>query len=143
MTAHELLMTCRQAGIVLTPVGQSIEVDAPADALTPDLHAELVRLKPVLLPMLTPTVDDQEMFPLRNGVAVPWPAAQLALALEDRGFTMGLDEQGQFTIEPMPDLTDADREAIERWRSELAVILAYDADACGFREDERNVDDER
>jgi hypothetical protein len=37
MTAHALLMTCRQAGIVLAADGGCIDVDAPAGVLTPAL----------------------------------------------------------------------------------------------------------
>ena len=52
MTLREVLTTCRTAGIVLVPSGTALEVDAPSDALTPELCAELRAHKPTLLEVL-------------------------------------------------------------------------------------------
>ena len=52
MTVGELLLTCRGAGIVLSPAGDALDEDAPAHALTPDLHEELAARKPELLEVL-------------------------------------------------------------------------------------------
>ena len=126
MTAHELLLTCRQAGIVLAADGEYIDVDAPAGALTPQLRDELARCKADLLTLLAPVT---EFVSLKGGLVVPVLAFRLALDLERRGFRMSLDEGQQFQIEPAAALTETDLAAIRRWRLHLAAIVAYDADA--------------
>jgi TubC N-terminal docking domain len=126
VTTHELLMTCRCAGIVLAAAGDYLDVDAPAGALTPDLRDELARHKADLLTLLAPVT---EFVIFRGGLVVPLPAVYLALDLERRGCTMRLDEFQDIVVEPHSALTDADWPAIHRWRRQLAAILGYDADA--------------
>lgn len=128
MTAHELLLTCRQAGIVLAADGDNIDVDAPKGVLTPELRSELARHKPALVALLAPVT---EFVTLRGGLIVPLPALRLALDLEQRGFTMALDTSQQFRISATDHLTDEDRAGIRRWRNHLRAIVAYDADAHG------------
>jgi hypothetical protein len=125
MTAHQLLMTCRQAGIVLAADGDCLDVDAPAGVLTPELRDELSRQKPALLSLLAPVVT--ELVYLRGGLLVPRPALELVLDLEARGFKMTLDEHQQFAIGPPATLTPADRAAIQRWRIALGAIVGYQA----------------
>lgn len=128
MTAHELLMTCRQAGINLVVDGDCIDVDAPAGVLTPELRAELARCKADLLALLAPP---RAFVTLRHGPTLPVEAIELALDLERRGFRMSLDAGQQFQIEPPAALTEADLAAIRRWRLHLGAIIGYDADAHG------------
>jgi len=125
MTADDLLLWARTSGIVLEAQGDKLIVDAPSGTLTPQLRAELARHKPALLARLAPV---SEFVYLRGGLTVPLPAFRLALAFEDRGFKMVLDECKQFAIEPTSKLTEEDRAGIRRWRQHLAVIIGYDAD---------------
>jgi hypothetical protein len=127
MTAHELLLAARQAGVVLEVRGDQLRVVAPPGVVTPLLRDELTRCKADLLTLLAPVTA---FVHLRGGLTVPLLAVQLALDLEHRGFTMALDEGQRFTIEATADLTDEDRASIDRWRLHLAAILAYDADAA-------------
>ena len=122
MTAHELLMTCRQAGIVLAADGDCIDVDAPAGVLTPDLRNELTRHKPALLELLA---QPRAFVTLRHGPTLPVEAIELAIDLERRGFRMSLDAGQQFQIEPPAKLTAEDRAAIRRWRLHLGAIISY------------------
>ncbi len=151
MTATELLTTCRAAGILLAADGDSLDVDAPAGALTPALREILARHKAALLAMLAPVC---ELVTLRGGFVLPLPAYELALDLERRHFRQSVNAAGQYQIEAsLPDpsacptcgrescegaddtycrpagLTDTDRAAILRWRLHLAAIVRYDADA--------------
>lgn len=127
MTAHELLLKCRQVGIALAVDGNNIDVDAPKGVLTPELRSELARHKPALVALLAPVT---EFVTLKGGLTLPLPALLLALDLERRGFKMALDEGQQFTIEATATLTDEDRAAIRRWRLHLGAIVGYDADLC-------------
>jgi len=52
VTTQDLIIACEQAGIVLMPADEVLEVDAPAGALTPRLWDELKSRKGDLLPVL-------------------------------------------------------------------------------------------
>jgi hypothetical protein len=47
-SAVELLIRCRDAGILLIQEGDRLTIDAPANTLTDELRASLVQQKPVL-----------------------------------------------------------------------------------------------
>jgi hypothetical protein len=125
MTAHELLMTCRQAGIALAADGGWIDVDAPAGALTPELRDELTRHKPALLLLLA---SPRAFVTLRHGPTLPVEAVELAIDLERRGFRMSLDAGKEIQVEPAAALAEADRAAIRHWRLHLGAIIVYNAD---------------
>ncbi len=129
MTATDLLTSCRAAGIILAADGDSLAVDAPAGALTPALRDTLARHKPELLALLAPV----DYVTYGGGLALPLPAVELALDLERRGFRLRLDELQQVQIEPAGGLMATDRAAIARWRVDLALAVAYDADAQNGR----------
>ena len=52
MTVTEILLACSHTGIVLSPAGDSLDVDAPVSALTPALREALAARKPDLLSVL-------------------------------------------------------------------------------------------
>ena len=52
MTIAEIFTTCRRLGIVLTPVGENLDVDSPATALSDKLRAALLTNKHELLVVL-------------------------------------------------------------------------------------------
>src|SRR3989337_2965400 len=106
MSADELLVTCRQAGIVLSAAGDRLRYDAPRGALTPELRAALACHKPALLAALAPVA---EYVTLQGGLIVPLRALLLALDLERREFRQSVDDAGQYHAEPAAGLTDADR----------------------------------
>ena len=126
MTAREVLVACRQAGIVLAVDGGFITVDGPETAVTPEIIDQLSLHKPTILASLAPVTD---FVPLKGGLVVPTPALLLALELERRGFRMSLDRDQQFHIEPSPALSEADLIGIQRWRLHLGAIVGYEADA--------------
>jgi len=126
MTADELLMAARQAGIVLEARGDRLHVEAPAGVVTPTWRDALALRKAALLALLT---APRAFVTLRHGPTLPVEAIELALELERRGFTMSLDAYQQFQIEPAAALTETDRAAIRRWRLHLGAILGYDAEA--------------
>ncbi len=123
MTAHELLATCRQAGIVLRARGDALEVDAPRGVLTPELRAALVHHKPDLLAALRPT----EFVTLKGGLTVAVQALKLALDLEARGFRQFVTPAGEYKAEPATRLSESDRTAITRWRFHLTALVRYKA----------------
>jgi hypothetical protein len=123
VTATELLLTCRGAGIVLSPAGDALDVDAPPGTLTPELRGALLEHKATLLTLLAPV----EFVYLRGGLTVPAPALKLALDLEERGIPLTTDAAHRF-IEPAdPRLTSADRAAIARWFRHLGALVEYQA----------------
>lgn len=66
-----------------------------------------------------------ELTTLRGGFTVPLDAVRLLLELEDRGLRIRLDADGAVLIGPQRHLTDADREAIRRYRDELRALIRY------------------
>lgn len=124
MTADDLLNVAKAGGILLEVRGDTLHVDAPRGAVTPEIRDALVRHKSELLTRLETAT---EFVCLRGGLTVPLQALQLALDLERRGLRMSVDEQQQFQIEPGPGLTDADRASIVRWRRHLCAIVTYNA----------------
>lgn len=128
MTTDEILTIVRTAGIVLEARGDTLHVEAPWGALTPELRALLVQHKPDILDRLAPVT---QFVSLRGGLVLPLPAVLLALDLERRGFQMRVDVHQEFCIEPPAALTDADVVAIRRWRRHLMAIVAYNADEHG------------
>jgi hypothetical protein len=124
MTLTELLDTTTAAGIRLEAQGDRLHVEAPAGIVTANLRDELARHKPALLTLLRPVT---EYVTLKNGPTLPAGVIRLAIDLEARGFTMALDADQQFTIEPATRLTDEDRAAIARWRLHLGAVIGYQA----------------
>jgi hypothetical protein len=60
---------------------------------------------------------------LRSGLIVAAPAVRLALDLESRGLTLGLDGES-LTVGPKHRISDEDRQAIRTWRWHLRAIVA-------------------
>lgn len=58
---------------------------------------------------------------LKTGVALPVEALQLAWELESRGLSLAVEGEA-LTVGPRDRLTDADRNAIRRWRIHLLCI---------------------
>lgn len=124
MSAAELLMMAKAAGIILRADGDRLLYEAPKGTLTPELKDALVLHKPALLNLLKPVT---EFITLKNGPTLPADAIRLAIDLEARGFRMSVDEAHQFQIESTTTtLTDADRAGIARWRLHLGAIIGYE-----------------
>jgi hypothetical protein len=66
---------------------------------------------------------------LRGGLAVPTAAVLLALALEDRGCRLRVDEDGSLVASSRELLTDSDRAQIRKYRDHLKAIVSYEAPA--------------
>lgn len=126
MTAHDLLRESARLGVRLEAHGDRLHVEARRGALTPEFRNQLATHKPALLALLAPVTG---YVTLKGGLTLPVEALRLAWSLEDRGFTMALDESQQFQITPTATLTNADRAGIARWRRHLSAILCYTADA--------------
>lgn len=62
---------------------------------------------------------------LRGGLVVPLDAFNLALDLERRGARIELADGDRLWVRPRSVLTDADREAIRRWRHHFRAIVSY------------------
>ncbi len=62
---------------------------------------------------------------LAAGPIVPIAAWRLALDLESRGCSLHLDGDA-LVIGPREKLTQADRDAIRRWRNHLCALVAYE-----------------
>ena len=73
---------------------------------------------------MTPS-EPVEPVVLRGGTTVAFAALQLAWALEGRGLTFRVAEDGRLLIGPRHLLTPADREAIRAHRDELVVLVHY------------------
>ncbi len=97
VTSNEILLLARTTGMVFEARGNTLRVKGPKGSLTPERRAELLSHKPALLALLAPVI---EFISLTGGLVVPAPALLLALDLERRGFTMSLDQDQQFQIEP-------------------------------------------
>jgi hypothetical protein len=65
---------------------------------------------------------------LRGGLTLPLAALRVAWNLEARGLRLGVDGD-MLTVGPRTLVTDADREALRRWKPHLLALVAYDADA--------------
>jgi hypothetical protein len=73
-----------------------------------------------------PKSSDDQFITLRGGVVFPVVALQLAWRLEAAGFTLDVVDGGAVRVRPASALTEADREAIRAWRSDLATIISYE-----------------
>lgn len=62
---------------------------------------------------------------MASGLVLPIEPLLLALDLEARGLTLGRDGDA-LTCGPRDRLTDADRQAIKRWRFHLLAIVAVE-----------------
>ena len=69
--------------------------------------------------------EPTETVVLRGGAAVALSALRLAWALEDRGLTLRLAEDGRLLIGPRRLLTGADRDAIRDHREMLVAIVRH------------------
>lgn len=69
--------------------------------------------------------DSDAYVTLRNGLTVPVEALRLAWALEDRGATLAVAGEDTLLVKPRGLLTDADREAIRRWKLHLLALALY------------------
>jgi hypothetical protein len=69
-------------------------------------------------------LNASEFVTLIDGPTLPLQALQLAWDLEDRGVVLSIRD-GDLCAGPRRLLTDADREAIRRWRKHLMAIVAY------------------
>jgi hypothetical protein len=122
MTTEQLLLTCRQAGIVLSAQGDTLELDAPCGALTPELRDRLARHKAELLAVLRPP---RAFVTLKGGPTLPVEAVELALDLERRGFRQSIDAAGCYQVEPPAGLNGDDRARLARWRNHVVAVLRY------------------
>jgi hypothetical protein len=140
-----VLSAVRAAGIHLWAAGDTLQFDAPAGAMTPELRAAVLEHRAAVLALLAPasapgadpgassevapaTVEPlHEYISLRGGLVVPVPALQLALSLENRGFLLRVDADHQLVIQHTKDveLTEAERLALTRWHLHVAAIAAY------------------
>lgn len=130
MTADDLLVQMRQAGIFLWADGDRIRYDAPSGALTPEFRDLIAQRRTELLMVLRPP---RGFVTLKNGPTMPVEPIELAIRLEGQGFKLGVDDSGQFTIEPTGvsgQLSTDDRASIARWRHHLCVIVHYVAPVC-------------
>ncbi len=64
---------------------------------------------------------------LRGGLTVPLEPLLLALDLEARGIRLETDD-ADVIASPREKLTDADRQAVRRWKAHIITILHYTAD---------------
>jgi hypothetical protein len=125
VTAADVLLLAKNAGILFEVAGDQLIIDAPVGAVTAELRDTLARHKPELLTILAPVT---EFVYLRSGLTVPRPAYDLAGALQARDFRLVTDPDHQFTIEPTATsgpLTEQDRAGISRWRPHLGAIVGY------------------
>jgi len=118
----DVLTAVRAADIRLRAAGDHLVVDAPVGRLTPELRDLLVHHKPAILKLLAPVT---EFVTLPNGPTLPFGVYLLWSDFTARGFTMGLDADLQFTIEPPNGLTGTDRAGIARWRLHLGALVQW------------------
>ena len=124
MTVAALLLTCQKAGIHLAADGETLEIDAPRGALTPDLRDQLAHHKTALLEALRPP---RAFVTLKNGPTLPVEVIELAVRLEAQGVPLRADANHQFVMPEHPSLTAQDLAAIHRWRLHLGAIVEYEA----------------
>jgi len=122
MTAVELLVTCRAAGVDLEAQGGWLKYQAPTGALTPELGSQLKAQKAELLSLLS---APPYVVLAPTGLAMPLPVLDLAWNLEDRGFPITTGEDGTLSVEPNDALTPADRSALSRWESHLVALSEF------------------
>lgn len=74
-----------------------------------------------------------EVIELKGGLTVPVDAVRLAVALEMRGFELR-GNGPDLIVRPVPKadgpgplLTNADRDAVRRWKPALLRLVAYEA----------------
>lgn len=67
---------------------------------------------------------------LKNGLVLPVEAVRLALALEERGFTLQREDDDTLSAQPYERLTPADFAAIRRWKWHLLAVVDYVADTA-------------
>jgi hypothetical protein len=65
-----------------------------------------------------------EFVTLRSGLTVPLEPVRLLLNLESRGLTVTHDGS-DLIIRPRGQLTDADREALRRWKPHVIALIDY------------------
>ena len=65
---------------------------------------------------------------LRGGLSVPLEPVLLLLDLESRGFDVSREDDA-ILIRPKGRLTDADRNALKRWRPHVLALLSYEPEA--------------
>jgi hypothetical protein len=66
--------------------------------------------------------ESPDFVQLRDGIMVALPAVLLALDLEARGVRLKVDD-GELLVGPSGLITNADREAIRRWRMHLLHVV--------------------
>ena len=122
MSPQDLLLTCRQAGILLAADGDALSVNAPKGMLTPELRDQLAHQKPAILALIEPCIQFVE---LKGGIAMPAPALRLAWSLEERGIPLQVNADHQFVVPNDPRLTPADRAGLSRWHQHVAALIEY------------------
>jgi hypothetical protein len=73
--------------------------------------------------MTTPLPDGYVSLLL--GPSVPVAALQLVWRLEERGFTMRVDQSGELLVSPGSRLSAEDREQLRRLRRAVTAIVEY------------------
>ncbi len=121
MTAPELLVTCREAGIELAANGDRLRLNAPRGAVTPELRAQLKECKAEILPLLA-TPRFVALAPTE--LTLPRAVVDFAMDLERRGFTLTVS-QSEIDVHPAKALTPADQAALARWRSHLVALTEF------------------
>jgi hypothetical protein len=75
--------------------------------------------------------SNQELVILKSGLSVRRPALQLALQLEEQGFSISTRADGRLEVQPAARLTSDDCRAIRAHRDDLIRIVLYEAPAVG------------
>jgi len=74
----------------------------------------------------TSDLSDDRVVVLKGGLTIPVPALLLLLDLEARGARFEPNEDGGFAVWPRKVLTDADRQALRRWKPAIRAMLEYE-----------------
>jgi hypothetical protein len=78
-----------------------------------------------------------DLVTLRLGATVPREVLDLGFALEARGITLDLTDDGRIHAAPAALLTDPDRAALRQWREHVVLLLMefdrYAARPAGWR----------
>jgi hypothetical protein len=74
---------------------------------------------------VTTMSDDSDLVTLRGGYVVPLAVLRLAWSLEDRGCSVTIEPGDVLAVGPRDRLTEADCDAIKRWKPALIELTKY------------------
>ncbi len=69
-------------------------------------------------------MSGSDLVTLKGGLTVPLPVLQIVWSLEDRGLHFRLDGD-EIVVSPRELMTDDDRAALRRWKTDVRAILDY------------------